>query len=260
MSFLWFPGCKIAHHQPQYGLDARAVCTALGIELVDMEFNCCGWPLRQESLTTAAVAAARNLAKAEQAGLPLLTPCKCCYGNLKVMAQKLHESERLRDAVRPYLAIEGLTLPENPKVLHLLTVMDRHLDEIKRLTENKGLDNMPVAASYGCHALRPSEATDFDDPLAPTIFERVLEALGARPVPWQRRLECCGHFLREKNDTMADNLGLGKLKDAAVAGAHCVVTGCTYCQMQFEELQAIGLPESLTVAALALRAFGGESE
>lgn len=256
MQFAWFPGCKISYHQPQYGRDALDVCAALGLQPSSMEFNCCGWPLRQESLRTSALAAARNFALAHAAGLDIVTPCKCCYGNLKVMAHKLQTLPELRTTVDAHLQSEGLSFTEIPRVLHLLTVMDRKLDRLRELAGN-GLGGSPVAASYGCHALRPSEATDFDDPLAPTVFERVLRALGADPVPWQLRVECCGHFMRDRNDAMADSIGLGKLRGAAGAGAETVATACTYCQMQFEGLTGDeDLPAAETVASLALRAMG----
>lgn len=256
MRYAWFPGCKIAHHQPQYGKDARQLCKRLGVTLEDIEFDCCGWPIRQESLVASAVSAARNLARAERAGLPILTPCKCCYGNLSVMLLKLRQHDELRETVRPHLASEGLDLPEEPKIVHILTLMDERLDALREMACGT-VDGQTVAASYGCHALRPSEATAFDDPLAPTVFERVLEALGAQPVPWQMRLECCGHFLRDRNDAMAEALGLTKLRNAAGAGAGTLVTACTYCQTQFEAYHdAPELPRAETVAAFALRALG----
>lgn len=257
MRYAWFPGCKIAHHQPQYGEDAKTLCKRLGVKLEEMEFDCCGWPLRQESLTASAVSAARNLARAEQTGLPILTPCKCCYGNLSVMLLKLRQSEALQAAVRPHLESVGLPMPEDPKVVHLLTLMDERVDALRHMAcdTEKGT---AVAASYGCHALRPSEATGFDDPLAPTVFERVLKALGAEPKEWPMRLECCGHFLHGKNEAMAEALRLGKLKGAAAAGAEKLITACTYCQMQFEGHGDPALPEAETIATFALRAIGEE--
>ncbi|MGD9187656.1 MAG: heterodisulfide reductase-related iron-sulfur binding cluster, partial [Desulfobacteraceae bacterium] len=60
------------------------------------------------------------------------------------------------------------------------------------------LTNLRVAAHYGCHALRPANITGFDNPLTPTIFERLIEATGASIADWPLRLDCCGHPLWKK--------------------------------------------------------------
>jgi heterodisulfide reductase subunit B len=119
--------------------------------------------------------------------------------------------------------------------MHLLTVLDRHVGP-ERVSRNvtHPLDGLKVACHYGCHALRPADVTDFDDPLTPTVFERVLAATGADPVQWDLRLECCGHPLRERDETISGALMRRKLESARDAGAHAVATACTYCQMQFD--------------------------
>ncbi len=69
MKFAYFPGCKIPHHMPEYGSSVEAVCSALGIELVKLEFNCCGYPVRHENELASIYSAIRNIAMAEAKGL-----------------------------------------------------------------------------------------------------------------------------------------------------------------------------------------------
>jgi len=236
MKYAYFPGCKIAHHLPEYGSSVEVVCEALGIELVKLEFNCCGWPVRHENEVASIFSATRNFALAKQAGLPILTPCKCCFGNLKYAQSRLAEDEHLASEVTRLLAEDGLTMPDSIEVSHLLTVFDKDVgaDKLRALTV-KPLTDVKVACHYGCHALRPGNVTGFDDPLAPTVFERIVEALGAETVAWDLRLECCGHPLRGRDDTISEALMRKKLEDAASAEADIVATGCTYCQMQFDQ-------------------------
>ncbi|MBU1002588.1 MAG: CoB--CoM heterodisulfide reductase iron-sulfur subunit B family protein [Proteobacteria bacterium] len=236
MSYAYFPGCKIPHHLPAYGQAVTALCAALDIGLTPLEFNCCGEPLRHRSFEAWAQSAGRNLALAQQAGLAIMTPCKCCFGSLKHAAYWLRENRELRSLVASTLAEEGLVLPEEPQVLHLLTVLDRDLqpDELAARAGER-LCGLRVAAHYGCHALRPGNVTNFDDPLNPSVFERLLRRVGAMPVPWALRLECCGHPLRGKRDKLSLALKARKLIDARDAGAHLLVTACTYCQMQFAQ-------------------------
>ncbi len=234
MKYAYFPGCKIPHHLPQYGVGVKAVCAALGVELVDLEFNCCGWPLRDESYLASVFSAARNLALAAQEGLSILTPCKCCLGNLKMSLDRLNRSPDLAQEVNRLLAQEGLQ-PGRPRVTHLLTVLDQEVGiGMLKAGLKKPLAGLKVACHYGCHALRPAGVTGFDDPLNPTIFERIVEVLGAEAVPWDLRLECCGYPLRGRDETTSRRLMRAKLLDAGSAGAEMVVTACTYCQLQFE--------------------------
>ncbi|HKK32475.1 MAG TPA: CoB--CoM heterodisulfide reductase iron-sulfur subunit B family protein [Desulfomicrobiaceae bacterium] len=242
MTFLYFPGCRIPHHLPQYGRSVLALCDVLGISLEYPEFGCCGWPVRHESYEASMYSAVRNLAIAEQAGLPVMTPCKCCFGNLKHARAAIHSNESLRTFCAEKLAREKLPFPESTEVVHLLTVLDRYVGTAA-ITGNvtHSLDGLKVACHYGCHALRPAEVTDFDDPLAPTVFERVVAATGAEPVHWDLRLECCGHPLRGRDETISGALMRRKLESVRDSGAHVLATACTYCQLQFDE-ERIHLP------------------
>lgn len=254
MNYAYFPGCKIPFHLPQYGLATRAVCEALDLGLRDLEFNCCGYPARHNSFEASMFAAARNFALAHAAGLGILTPCKCCFGNLRHAVYWLRESEALRERVAGWLAAEGLHLPplNELRVVHLLTALDQDLG-VARLREavTRPLTGVTVAAHYGCHALRPGYVTQFDNPLAPTIFERLLQVTGAEPVDWPLRLECCGNPLWGKNDVMAARLARKKLTDARDSGAALLCTACTYCQLQFDTYRA-RLPEPVKDAPPAL--------
>nr|WP_321513764.1 CoB--CoM heterodisulfide reductase iron-sulfur subunit B family protein [uncultured Pseudodesulfovibrio sp.] len=235
MKYAYFPGCKIPHHLPEYGASVEAVCKALEIELVSLEFNCCGWPVRHENELASIYSAVRNLAVAEEAGLPVFTPCKCCFGNLKYARSRLAEDEKLAALVATLLERDGLTLPTSMNVFHMLTILDEQVgvNNLHRQTIQP-LEGVKVACHYGCHALRPGNVTGFDDPLAPTVFERVVQAVGAETVDWDLRLECCGYPLRGRDDTISEALMRKKLENAASVGADVVATACTYCQLQFD--------------------------
>jgi heterodisulfide reductase subunit B len=234
MNYAYFPGCKIPYHLPQYGESVQNVCAALGIGLTFMEFSCCGWPLRHRSFEASMYAAARNLALAERKGLDILTPCKCCFGNLKHAQERLSRDERLRDIVTEKLKEEGLEPTKDVQVKHLLTVLDEDVGthHLTRKAINP-LTDLSVACHYGCHALRPSAVTGFDDPFAPTIFERIIQALGATTVDWDLRLECCGYPLRGRDDVVSTALMRKKLENVRASGAQIMAVACTYCQMQF---------------------------
>jgi len=244
MKYAFFPGCKIPFYLEQYGSATGAVLDAVGVELLEMEFNCCGYPVRNLNFEAFVLSAARNLALAEQQKLDILTPCKCCYGSLKHADHWLRERKLLRREINRELDREGLWWYGEARIKHLLQVLAEDIDE-EVITQKikKPFPNLRVAAHYGCHALRPGNIVQFDNPLSPTIFEELIAVTGAEPVEWSRRLECCGHPLWEKNNKLSLKLMEGKLADAGQSGAHVLATACTYCQIQFDAVQATNLPE-----------------
>jgi heterodisulfide reductase subunit B len=234
-TYLYFSGCKITPFLPQYDTATQSVLAALDVRLDHTELACCGYPMRHQNLAASVLAAARNLALADRQGLPLLTPCQCCYGNLKQAAYWLGKNAALRDFVNGQLKAEGLRWHPNIPVRHLLAVLadDIGLAAIRGRV-SRPLKGLQVAAHYGCHALRPGHVVQLDNPLAPTIFENLIAAIGATPVDWPLRLECCGNPIWKKNPTLSLKLMARKREDAHAAGAEVLATACTYCQIQFD--------------------------
>lgn len=236
MTYALFLGCKIPSALPAYEQSTRAVLGHLGVTLVDLEFNCCGYPARSIDRDAFVFAAARNLALAEHAGLDILTPCTCCLGTLRHAIRFLREDAGLRSRVTQALAADGLRWSGKTEVEHLLPVLAREVG-LQRLagavrTPRTGLR---VAAQYGCHALRPSNVTGLDT--APTIFESLIRAAGATPVDWPRRLECCGDPLHEANPPLSQHMTRAKIVDALESGAQVLCTACPHCHLRFDKAQ-----------------------
>ncbi len=236
--YLYFPGCKMQPFLPEYDQTTRAVLAALDVALVDVELNCCGYPVRQVDFTASVLSGARILATAAKEALAIMTPCKCCYGNLMLADFWLRHNEVLRQRINGLLEMDGLRWSAGVVVRHLLTALTEDVT-LDRLTNKvvHPLKGVRLAAHYGCHALRPGDVTRFDNPMAPTIFESVVDATGASAVQWPLRLECCGQPLWEINPRMSLNLMARKLADAKESGARAIVTACTYCQMHFGKVR-----------------------
>ena len=219
MKYALFLGCKIPSQLPADEASTRAVLGHFGVTLVDLEFDCCGYPARNYSHDAFVVAAARNLALAERAGLDVLTPCKCCFGTLRHAIRFLREDAELRAGVGEALSEEGLAWSGTSEVEHLLPVLARMIgvDALAAAVRSPRA-GLRVAPQYGCHALRPGSVTRFDNPMAPTIFETLIRATGATPVDWPRRLDCCGDPLHEANAPLAERMTRAKIADALESG------------------------------------------
>ena len=241
MKFAAFLGCNIPVRLKQYETASRAVLQELGVELVDIaEFNCCGYPLRNIDLKAFVLSSARNLALAERQDLNMITLCKCGYGTLRMADHLLREDAALREEINAVLAKEDLRYQGRIQVKHLLGILFNDVGtETIREKITRPYENLKIATHYGCHALRPGNVVQFDDPVAPSLFDQLVEVTGAESVEWSTKLDCCGGPLLGTNDELAWDLTEKKLADARKAGAHYLTTGCTFCQVQFDSVQEI---------------------
>jgi len=239
MKYAFFLGCNIPARLPQYESSSRAVLARLGVGLIDYrEFNCCGYPLRNVDQKAFLLSAAGNLALAERDGHDILVLCKCGFGAFKEAQHRLKTNEALKGEINDLLKKQGLSYQGRVEVKHLLSVLyhDVGLDLLKKniTIRTKGLK---IATHYGCHALRPSRITRFDDPVAPSLFDKLIKVTGADSVEWNEKLNCCGAPLLGINDRISMDLTRKKLHSGLEAGADYLCTACPYCQLQFDQVQ-----------------------
>ena len=238
MKYALFLGCTIPARLPQYEISARAVLSKLKVELTDIkEFNCCGYPLENTDLKASILAASRNLALAERENLDMLVLCKCGFGMMKKAAYLLKESPSLKKEINDTLKKEGLEYQGTKQIKHILSVLyhDIGLSSIEEHITTP--QDLKIATHYGCHALRPGNIVEFDDPANPTIFDKLVELTGAQSIPWQARLDCCGAPVLGINDELSMDLTEKKLLSARQSGADLLCTSCPYCQIQFDTVQ-----------------------
>lgn len=239
IKYALFLGCNIPARVSWYEDSSRAVLKNLGVELIEIRgFNCCGYPLKNIDQKAYILSAAKNLALAENQGLNILTLCKCCFGSLKKVECLLKEDSTLRQDVNHTLADIGLKYEGNIAVKHFLSVLyhDVGIGAIKNRLSGSYKD-LRIATHYGCHALRPSRITQFDNPIAPTIFDELVEITGAVSVDWSQKLECCGAPLTGINDDISISLTKKKVLDAKKSGADYLCTACPFCHLQFDTVQ-----------------------
>lgn len=246
MKYLLFIGCQIPARVPQYEMSARAVLKELNVGLVDeRQFNCCGYPMRNSDRKAFLLSSARNLALAEGKGLNLLVMCKCCFGSLKKAEAFMKDEGDLQEEIRDILGKESLSYNGNVKINHFLSVLYNVIGlETLKSRVMKPYKDLKIATHYGCHALRPSDITKFDDPVSPTLFDGLVEATGAKSIDWSRKLECCGSHAMGTNDELSMSLTKRKLDNGIESGADFMASACPYCQIQFDTVQEMILTEN----------------
>jgi len=173
-----------------------------------------------------------------------------CYNVLKRTHYFLaaHPNERARLAA----FVEADFAPDL-RVRHLLEVLrdDLGWDELRsRVT--RPLDGMPIAAYYGCLLLRPAGELGLDDPEEPVILEDLLRAVGADPIEFPYKTECCGSYLRVSQPDLAAGLSDRIVASARKWGARMIVTACPVCHSNLAERASLPVVYFTEVVAQAL--------
>ncbi len=234
--YLLFLGCAIPYRVSAYEISARKVLTKLGVELVEMpEFNCCGLPIDPVSHETMLILAARNLALAEQKGLPILTLCPGCAGTLKKVNKILKEDKTLREQINSHLKESGLEFKGTVTTKHILQLLkeDIGIDKLKASVV-KPLTMLKVAEHNGCHILRPKEYIEFDDPEDPQTLKMLIEATGATCLDYMDETECCGAPSVGVSDKVALQLARDKLNHVKAVEAQALITICPFCHIMYD--------------------------
>ncbi len=237
MRLAYFPGCKIDFYLKDYDISFKSIMKKLSVELVELPFNCCGYPARNTDYKVSIFSSLRNFAIARKHNLDIITPCMCCYGQLKYASLQWDINHELKQQFNDLLAQENLFWDGKTKIKHLLSFLynDISIMNLKKKIKNS-LPVKKVVTQYGCHALRPFTVTGFDNPHAPQIFEELINITGLKSVAWSKSTECCGNPILENNKKLSLKILNSKLDAAIKAEADYIFTACTHCQMQYSEM------------------------
>ncbi len=240
MNYTLFLGCNIPARVPQYQDAAQAVCKKLDINLTPItEFMCCGYPMRNIDEFFYLLSAARNIALAEQRQKDLMVLCKCCFGSLKIAEFRLKENPGVFEKINKVLAKEGLIFRGTIAIKHFLSVLYKDVELLKLKMQIKvKYKKLKIAASVGCHVLRPAEITRFDNPASSRLFDDLVNLTGAKSIDWSKKSECCGAPLLGINNALSKSIMAKKLSNARLAGAHFIAIACPYSFLQFDVFQS----------------------
>ena len=75
----------------------------------------------------------------------------------------------------------------------------------------------------------------FDNPENPSIIEDFLEAIGAEPVYYPYRNECCGGYVVLEDENVAKKRSNKVMKSAKDNGAEMVITACPLCMYNLKK-------------------------
>jgi heterodisulfide reductase subunit B len=226
----YYPGCSLHGTAGEYDDSIRGVSNLLDIQLHELEdWTCCGASSAHCTDEELAIdLAARNLAIAEKSDRELLVPCVACYSRFKCAEkeskehpEKIHFSYRGNVPIRYALDF----FCEGPV-----------LEEIKKKIK-KPLSGLKVVCYYGCLTVRPPKVTGIKEYENPQHMDHLMELLGAEPIPWSYKADCCGASLVMTRTDIVRRLSGKLLSMAKEAEADCLVTGCPMCHANLDTRQ-----------------------
>ena len=244
MVFSYYPGCTLKTKGKALDQSARACAEALGFTLNELpEWQCCGavYPQATDEIATR-LSSVRALISAKEQGSELVTLCSACHHVIKRVNGDMQNNEDIRNKVNRYLK-EEIPYEGETNVLHYLEVLRDRIgfDKIAAAVKNP-LTGKKIGAYYGCMLLRPGKEMQMDDPENPTILEDFIRALGAEPIYYAQRNECCGGYQTLENKPQAQKRATAVVDNAVTCGAEMLITACPLCLYNLTQNAENSLP------------------
>ena len=263
MKVSYFPGCTLRTKAKKLDYYARSCARILGVEMCEIkDWQCCGGVfVSAKDEIASKLSSVRALKAAKEANMPLVTVCSACHNVIKQTNNEMQTDKSFADKVNLYMSQDKEKTEDyngETEVYHYLEILRDKVgfDKISAAVKNP-LTGRKIAAYYGCMLLRPGKVMAFDDVENPTLIENFIKALGAEPVVYPMRNECCGGYAALEDKELVKKKSNAVSDSAKVSGAEMIITACPLCKynlvksgsslpvMYFTELlaEALGVKE-----------------
>jgi heterodisulfide reductase subunit B len=236
MPYNYFLGCVIPGRLPFLEVSARTAFENIGIKVGDQaECSCCPDPTGAAQLDheTFLALGARNLCLFEENNNNVLSLCSGCTETLKTVKHILDNDEVKKKEINSRLNAIGKNYKGKANIKHFAEVLYENMDKIKKKV-TKPLKDLRVAGHPGCHYLRPSEIINWDDPLNPKTLDEIIAVIGANPVDYSLKNDCCGNPVEKTDKEISLSMLESKLKSMKDSGTDCIACVCPACYQQFD--------------------------
>jgi heterodisulfide reductase subunit B2 len=227
----FYPGCSMKGSAREYSESLMAVAAALGRELPEVpDWNCCGATAAHNLDPDLALSLpARILAAAERDDMDeVLVPCAACYSRLSVTRHELLADEALRQKISGLIEAEYKGTARVLNILEWLAAVPDLESRVKAPFARK------VACYYGCLLVRPAGIVQFDRPEEPRSMDRLMQRIGAEPLDWAFKTECCGAGFSVSRTDLVAKLSSLILDDAVARGAEAIIVACPMCHLNLD--------------------------
>lgn len=228
-----YPGCSLNGSSREYRESVLAIAEKAGIEITEVpDWNCCGATAAHNLNKELALALpVRILAIAERENIDeLLVPCAACYSRLGVTQYELNHEPALKKKVAEHV---DLPYQGKVKIINIIQFIEKYI--LDKLDEQKQQDfKHKVACYYGCLLVRPNKILQFDRLEDPQSMDKVMEKIGAEPISWAFKTECCGAGHSITRTDIVAKLSGNIVTDAVDRGAEAIVVACPMCHSNLD--------------------------
>ena len=228
----YYPGCSLVGSSRDFAESLHAVAEALSSELCEIpEWNCCGASSGHMIDHLVSIALPINvLLKARKAGMEqVMAPCASCYNRLATASHEVATSAKTRQQVEEVLQTK---IDKLPKVMNVIELLAQVADSIGPKVTKKF--EQTVACYYGCLLVRPAKVTGFDKTEDPVEMDKLVAAVGGKPIDWNFKTECCGASFSISRTCVVGRLGAKIMKDAIDRKAEAIVVACPMCHSNLD--------------------------
>jgi len=233
MNIGFYPGCSLKGTSSEYAQSTLALAKAFDIRFTEIEdWNCCGATAAHNlNRELAAALPARILALAEKQGLnEIVVPCAACYNRLSVAQHEWNEDPALKSRLSEIIE---MPLNKTCKILNVMQFIEKYIaDKITEKIVNPM--NCPVVCYYGCLLVRPHAILQFDRLEDPQSMDELMRKIGAKPLDWGFKTECCGAGFSVSRTDIVAKLSGRIVQDAEDRGAEAIIVACPMCQSNLD--------------------------
>jgi heterodisulfide reductase subunit B len=233
MKFGIYPGCSLTGSARDYNESVFALADAFGLEFAQIpDWNCCGATAAHNLNKELSLALpTRILALAEKSGLDeIIVPCAACYSRLVVTRHELKKNPELKNRICEVIEMD---YSGTSQVLNVIEWIDKYI--IPKL-DGKIVKpfNYKVACYYGCLLVRPDKVLNYDRAEDPQTLDIVMGKIGADPVYYPFKTECCGAGLSISRTDIVSKLSGKIIEDAEHRGADAIIVACPMCHSNLD--------------------------
>jgi heterodisulfide reductase subunit B len=250
MKISYYPGCTLKTNAKNFEDSALCSLKQLGVEVEELRrWNCCGtvFSLATDDLMHH-LAPIRNLIRVKESKQDRVTTlCAMCYNTLKRANERVKRDREGLEKIHKFMDEEEISYEGDVQVLHFLELLR---DEIKfeniSKKATKPLHNLKVSSYYGCLLVRPKEI-GIDNLENPTVIDNLMAALGAIPVDFPYKTECCGAYNTVNKPEVVAERTFQIVSSAQKLGAEVIAVSCPLCafNLDFRQKEAAALYSDL---------------
>jgi heterodisulfide reductase subunit B len=232
-----YPGCSLTGSARDYNESVFALAEAFDIPFSQIpDWNCCGATAAHNLNKELSLALpGRILAIAEQNGMDeIIVPCAACYSRLTVTQHELRKNPELKNRISEVIEMD---YRGTSKVLNVIEWIDKYITPKLEEKVTKPFAHK-VACYYGCLLVRPDKVLNYDRAEDPRTMDVVMSKIGATPVDYPYKTECCGAGLSISRTDIVSKLSGKIIEDAEHRGAEAIIVACPMCHSNLDMRRA----------------------